>query len=137
MIVAQSHRRHLPVRDRFEKFRLNKPATSPSNTQMKIHFPRLTAATLAACIASLVGCYPAYPPHAYYNSAYNQDSKGYSVPQQPVPQGQPPPRYVVDPALVVAGVAAAGILGYAIGNNHGYYHGPYYGRGYYPPPCYH
>ena len=76
-----------------------------------------------------------------YNSACNQDSKGYSVPQQPIPQqpvplGQPPPRYGVDPALVVAGVAAAGILGYAIGNNHGYCHGPYYGRGYYRPVYY-
>jgi len=102
---------------------------------MKTHFTRLTAATLAACIGSIVGCYPAYPP-PNFNSAYTQDSKGASVPQQPVPQPQPP-RYVgVDPGLVVAGVAAAGILGYAIGHNHGYYHGPYYGRGYYRPVYY-
>ena len=103
-----------------------------------MHFPMSTAAALTACIATLVGCYPAYPPpQANYSSAYNQDSKGYSVPQQPVPQGQPPPRYVVDPGLVVAGVAAAGILGYAIGHNQHSCYGPgYYGRGYYAPPYY-
>jgi hypothetical protein len=48
----------------------------------------------------------------------------------------------VDPALAVAGVAAAGIAGYAIGesqNNHYYYGGgyyrprPYYGRAYCRP----
>ena len=97
-----------------------------------MHFSRLTAAMLAACITLLVSCYPAYPPPpANFNSAYDEDSKGGSIPQQPVPQGQPPQRYVVDPALVVAGVAAAGILGYAIGNNHGYHHHSYYG-----PVCY-
>ncbi len=44
----------------------------------------------------------------------------------------------VDPALAVAGVAAAGLIGYAAGNNndhhhhhHGYYRGGYYRRGYY------
>ena len=104
---------------------------------MKTYFPKLTAAVLAACTASIVGCYPVYrPQQAYYGSAYNQDSKGNAIPQQPVPQGPPAPQYVVDPALVVAGVAAAGILGYAIGSNHGYCHGPYYGRGYYGPPYY-
>ncbi|MES2658075.1 MAG: hypothetical protein V4689_05625 [Verrucomicrobiota bacterium] len=100
---------------------------------MKNHFPRLTAAALsAACIASSVGCYPAYPPN--YNSAYNQDSKGYSVPQDSAPRQ--PVRYGVDPALVVAGVAAAGILGYAIGNNHGYGNRYYYGPRYYRPVPY-
>ncbi|RYD31483.1 MAG: hypothetical protein EOP87_14630 [Verrucomicrobiaceae bacterium] len=38
----------------------------------------------------------------------------------------------VDPGLAVAGVAAAGLIGYAAGNNHhhhdrGYYNGGYYG----------
>lgn len=41
----------------------------------------------------------------------------------------------VDPGLAVAGVAAAGLIGYAAGNNHNdnYYHngGGYYGGGYY------
>lgn len=44
----------------------------------------------------------------------------------------------VDPGLAVAGVAAAGLIGYAAGNNHhdhyhggGYYAAPYYGGGYY------
>ena len=94
--------------------------------------PRLTVvALLAACIASSVGCYPAYN----YGSAYNQDAKGYSVPQEPIPQQSP--RYVgVDPALAIAGVAAAGLLGYAIGNNHGYHHHSYYGPGYYRPAYY-
>ena len=107
---------------------------------MKMHFTRLTAVLATACIASLISCYPAYP-QANYNSAYTQDSKGGYAPQQPVPQQPVPqpqaPHYVgVDPGLVVAGVAAAGILGYAIGHNNGYYHGPYYGRGYYRPVYY-
>ena len=132
-----------PALPRAVKARLNKPATSPSNAEMKMHFTRLMAAMSAACIALSVGCYPAYRP-TNYTAAYNQDSKGGYVPQAPVPQGQPPPpRYAgVDPGLVVAGVAAAGLLGYAIGNNHHSYYGPgyyrpvYYGRGYYAPPCY-
>ena len=45
----------------------------------------------------------------------------------------------VDPGLAVAGVAAAGLLGYAAANNNnhhnhyrgGYYDRPYYGGGYY------
>ncbi len=102
---------------------------------MKTHFHRLTVATLlAACIASGVACYPAYPP-SNYNSAYQQDSKGgYDVPQEPGPA--PAPRYAgVDPGLVVAGVAAAGLLGYALGNNHGH-HDHYYGPRYYRPVPY-
>ena len=88
----------------------------------------------------MVSCYPVYPPQ--YASAYNTDSKGYNV----VPEAPPQPqRYGVDPALAVAGVAAAGLLGYAIGNHGGcgpgYYYGPpvyyrpapYYRRGFYGP----
>lgn len=58
---------------------------------------RHQAISVAACTASIVGCYPAYPPPADFNSAYNQDWKG-AIPQQPVPPG-PPPRHVVDPGL--------------------------------------
>jgi hypothetical protein len=44
----------------------------------------------------------------------------------------------VDPALAVAGVAAAGLIGYAAANHHhgnNYYYGggAYYGGGYYRP----
>ena len=35
----------------------------------------------------------------------------------------------VDPGLAVAGVAAAGLIGYAAGNNHHHHHGGYYGGG--------
>jgi hypothetical protein len=100
---------------------------------MKTHFHRLTVTVLlAACVMSGVGCYPAYPP-AGNGTAY-QDSKGYSVPQEPAPpQG---PRYAgVDPAVVIAGAAAAGLLGYAIGNNRGHHH-HYYGPRYYRPVPY-
>lgn len=47
------------------------------------------------------------------------------------------PMQTVDPVVAVAGVAAAGLIGYAAGNNHGngYYGGGYYGGGYYGP-CY-
>ncbi|MEO5916379.1 MAG: hypothetical protein ABIS50_19235 [Luteolibacter sp.] len=102
---------------------------------MKKQSLRLTAATLLiACAASVVGCYPVYPPN--YNTAYNQDSKGYSGPQEAAPQPQQV-RYAVDPGLVVAGVAAAGLLGYAIGNNHGYHNHYYYGGpAYYRPAPY-
>ena len=88
---------------------------------------------LIGCIASSVGCYPVYPPPNGYG--YNQDSKGYSVPREPVPQG-PPVRYGVDPGLAIAGVAAAGLLGYAIGNNHGYHDHYYHGPAYYRPAPY-
>jgi hypothetical protein len=110
---------------------------------MKIHASRwTTVALMAGCIASLASCYPVYPRGN--SSAYNTDSKGYEVASEPVRQ---PPRYAVDPGLAIAGVAAAGLLGYAIGNNHGYhnhYYGPpvyyrpapygraYYGRRYHP-----
>lgn len=42
----------------------------------------------------------------------------------------------VDPGMAVAGVAAAGLLGYAIADSH-HHHGYYgYGGGYCPPPYY-
>ena len=49
------------------------------------------------------------------------------------------PVQTVDPVLATAGVAAAGLIGYAIGqdNGHSHYHGGgYYGGGYYRPYCY-
>ena len=71
-----------------------------------------------ACIASSVSCMTTY-------DAYGR------------------PVQSVDPALAVAGVAAAGLLGYAVANNqsnHCYYGGGYgyYGGGYYRGyrPCY-
>ena len=103
-----------------------------------MHSPRLTVATLlAACIASSVGCYPAYNYSQAYNSgpAYNEDSNGYDVQEESMPQQSRPDYVGVDPGLVVAGVAAAGLLGYAIGNNHGHNYG-YYGGGYYRPAPY-
>lgn len=115
---------------------------------MKRHFLRLTTTTLlAACIASGVSCYyPAYPRGDNY-SAYNRDSKGYDVPQEPMPPQGGPHYAGVDPGLAIAGVAAAGLLGYAIGNHHGghdhYHYGPRYyrpapyGYGHYGPRYYH
>jgi hypothetical protein len=103
---------------------------------MKTQSMRLaTAGLLAACIASGVGCYPVYPPQNYY-SGNNQDSKGSYDTQESAPQRQPV-RYAVDPGVVIAGVAAAGLLGYAIGNNHGYHDHYYYGGpAYYRPVPY-
>jgi hypothetical protein len=80
-----------------------------------LRFPALALVT--ACIVSSVSCMTTY------------DSYG-----RPVQS--------VDPALAVAGVAAAGLLGYAVANNHsdhyygggGYYYGGGYYRGY--RPCY-
>lgn len=63
--------------------------------------------------------------------AYGNDAKGYDVGLEPAPPG---PRMVgVDPALLVAGAAAAGLIGYAIGNHHHHY---YDGPGYYRPVPY-
>lgn len=45
----------------------------------------------------------------------------------------------VDPGAAAVGVAAAGIVGYAIGKNNGRHHhhgGHYYRRPYYGPYCY-
>ena len=103
---------------------------------MKKCLPKLVSAVLlVACGLSSVSCYYPARGRGYDNSSYNQDSKGgYAAPQEPM--SQPGPRYVgVDPALAVAGVAAAGLLGYAIGNNHGHHH-HYYGPGYYRPVSY-
>ncbi len=80
---------------------------------VKNKFPLLRFSALflvGACIASSVSCMTTY------------DTYG-----RPVQS--------VDPALAVAGVAAAGLLGYAVANNHSnHYHGGggyYYGGGYY------
>lgn len=37
----------------------------------------------------------------------------------------------VDPAVAIAGVAAAGLIGYAASNNNDHHHGGHYGGGYY------
>lgn len=99
----------------------------------------VAAALLATCLASSVGCYPYtsdyYGPTAPNSAvAYNGDAKDSSMPLESAPA--PQPRYAgVDPGLVVAGVAAAGLVGYALGNNHGY-HGVYYGPAYCRPVPY-
>ena len=41
------------------------------------------------------------------------------------------PYQSVDPGLAIAGIAAAGLIGYAAGNNHGGHHHSYYDGGYY------
>ncbi len=105
---------------------------------MKVNFPRWIAAALsAACIASSAGCYPAYAPLNDRSdaSAYGQDSKGYTVPQEPAPP-QAPQYAGVDPGVVVAGAATVGLLGYAVGNHHGYYYRPAYGPRYIGRPFY-
>ena len=45
------------------------------------------------------------------------------------------PVQTVDPGMAVAGVAAAGLIGYAIADNHNHHHG-YYGGGYCAPRAY-
>jgi hypothetical protein len=74
----------------------------------KIHLMRLAAFSLiTAAIGSSVSCMTTY------------DSAG-----RPVQS--------VDPALAVAGVAAAGLIGYAAADdNHHHHHGGYYNGGYY------
>ncbi|RYD25634.1 MAG: hypothetical protein EOP87_24085 [Verrucomicrobiaceae bacterium] len=105
---------------------------------MKNGFLKAGAMSLSAALTlSAVGCFPVYPP-GDRGYAYNQDAKGYDVQQEsPPPRG--PAMVGVDPALLVAGAAAAGLLGYAIGNNHHHHHG-YYGPGpyggYYGPRYY-
>lgn len=105
---------------------------------MKTCTHRLIAASLVVtCIATSVGCYyPSSYPSQYQAASYNGESKDGMAYEN---TGAPPPpqstgRYVVDPAIAIAGVAAAGLLGYAIGNNHN--HGHYYGPGYYGPRYY-
>jgi hypothetical protein len=112
---------------------------------MKVPLQKFVAGTaLTGFLALSIGCYPAYPPDSAYAPAYSQDAKGYEVPYgEPAPQA-PPVRYGVDPGVVIAGAAAVGLLGYAIGSHHhhGYYGGyGYYapfrhGHGYYGPHCY-
>jgi hypothetical protein len=83
----------------------------------KSSFLRWSAVSLlAVCIASSVSCVTTY------------DTYGRQV-------------QTVDPGLAVAGVAAAGLVGYAIANNNNDHHhgGGYYGGGYYRRayrPCY-
>ncbi|MES2922428.1 MAG: hypothetical protein V4819_12825 [Verrucomicrobiota bacterium] len=108
---------------------------------MKIQAPRLIATALAAAfLVSSVGCYPYtsdyYGPAAPNGAtAYNGDAKGGYEAPEPAPPPQQPRYAGVNPGVVVAGVAAAGLLGYAIGSNHGYYPG-YYGPAYYRPVPY-
>lgn len=97
----------------------------------------ITVSLIATCILTSVGCYYATPyPSQYQAASYNGESKdGMNYESTDAPPPQPAGRYVVDPALAVAGVAAAGLIGYAIGNNHNHsnYYGPGYGAGYYRP----
>lgn len=113
---------------------------------MKAMRIRLPAAGSLACAVLVASC--AYPP-PYYAERYYTSSpqppmlepvgEGYET--QPPAAPAPAPGYVgVDPGLVIAGIAAAGLIGYAIADG-GRCHGPaYYGpvvyrRGYYGP-CY-
>ncbi|MCW1914346.1 hypothetical protein OJ996_12220 [Luteolibacter sp. GHJ8] len=41
----------------------------------------------------------------------------------------------VDPGAAAAGIAAAGLIGYAVGHHNHHHHGGYY-PGYYAPYCY-
>jgi len=71
-------------------------------------------ALVAACIGSSVSCMTTY------------DAAGRPV-------------CSVDPGVALAGIAAAGVVGYAIADrhHHGGYYAPYYGGGYYRPVrCY-
>jgi hypothetical protein len=96
----------------------------------------LVAGLCGAFVASSTSCYTYYQPPAYTQVPVG-DSKGEYTPEESAPPPAPgyyAPRFVVDPGLVVAGIAAAGMLGYALGNNHsgGCHYGPpsYYGGGY-------
>ena len=60
---------------------------------------------LLACVGSSVSCMTTY-------DAYGR------------------PVETVDPGLAVAGIAAAGLIGYAAANNHSNYRRTYYGGGY-------
>lgn len=105
---------------------------------MNKHLPGLRvagAAALVALSASSVGCYSTAYPQSYQPPPAYTDAKGYQVPgpEQPAP-AQPGPdgygyRNGIDPGWAIAGAAAAGLLGYAIGHNHHSYYGPgyYYG----------
>jgi hypothetical protein len=79
---------------------------------VKTHTLLLRLTALAACIVTSVSCMTTY------------DANG-----RPVQS--------VDPAVAVAGAAAAGLVGYAIADgghhhhHHGYYGPRYYGGGYY------
>lgn len=116
-------------------FGLKNAGISPIEEPMKTSLQRvIVGALLAATFATAVGCtaYPPPPPQQAYT-----DAKGYEVPRGPAPAYGAQPMGV-DPGLAVAGAAAAGLLGYALGNNNHnhYYHGPYYGPRYYGPVPY-
>ena len=103
---------------------------------MKSAFLRpLVGITLSAFLVSAIGCYPAYQNGQQDGQFGYQDAKGYDVGTTPVPPAGQPPRYGVDPGLAIAGVAAAGVLGYALGNNRGH-RGGYYGPRHYRPYSY-
>lgn len=100
-----------------------------SNATMKAgRFP-IAAAAAFACAATAVSC--TYAPYqAGYANAYRMPV-GDSAPLDSYPEASippPAPAYPgVDPALVIAGVAAAGLIGYAIADQ-GHCHAP-------PPYC--
>jgi hypothetical protein len=82
------------------------------SVKTKYSWLRLTAiSTLIACIGSSVSCMTTY------------DANGNPVQS-------------VDPALAVAGVAAAGLIGYAVANNNCHYYPGAYAIGYYGPGYY-
>lgn len=96
-----------------------------------------------ALLASSCAYPPAYFAERYYTSAPEPPmvepvGGGYETPE---PAPPPAPGYAgVDPGLVIAGIAAAGLIGYAIADHsHGCgpaYCGPVvYGGGFYGP-CY-
>ncbi len=73
---------------------------------MKTHTLLLRLTALAACIGASVSCMTTY------------DAYGHPV-------------QTVDPAVAVAGAAAAGLVGYAIADSHNHHHHGYYGPNYY------
>lgn len=71
---------------------------------MKVPSLLLTSTAIILCVANSVSCMTAY------------DAQGRPI-------------QTVDPAVAIAGVAAAGLVGYAAGNNRHHHHGGYYGGG--------
>jgi hypothetical protein len=104
---------------------------------VKPRLPKLSApAWLVACAAASVGCYPAYPPPSTVAASREyQPVWGDTAPQEPLPAEPEPPAAAggIDPGVAIAGAVAAGLLGYAIGNNRGYHAYPYFGPGFHGP----